>query len=55
MLHSVTSIAEILEAIPHIKMLIKNLDFSFVNQTIKQLIAKNKINNNFRNVQETEN
>ena len=32
-----------------------NTDLSFINETIKQLIAKNKINNNFKIVEETEN
>ena len=32
-----------------------NIDFSFIIETIKQLIAKNKIDNNFKTAEETEN
>ena len=32
-----------------------NIDFSFVNGTIKQLLAKNKINDKFKIIEETEN
>ena len=32
-----------------------NIDLTFVNETIKQLIAKNKINDNFKIILEPEN
>ena len=37
------------------KTLALNIDFPFVNDTIKQLIAKNKINDNFKIADETKN
>ena len=37
------------------KTLASNIDLSFVNEAIKQLITKNKINDNFKIVEETKN
>ena len=37
------------------KTLASNTYLSFVNETIEQLIAKNKFNENFKIVQKTEN
>ena len=37
------------------KTLASNIDLTFVNETIKQLIAKNKINDNFKIIVEPEN
>ena len=37
------------------KISASNIDLTFVNETIKQLIAKNKINDNFKIILEPEN
>ena len=37
------------------KISASNIDLTFVNETIKQLIAKNKINGNFKIIVEPEN